>query len=119
MSSNRSRMFKTNESVAFSFIQVPRALISDELYKNILAEAKILYGLLLGRMYMSQGEDWVDKDGYVFVYYSIEEIMETFHCTKPTAVKIRTSLKDNNLIHMVAQGQGKPHKIYPVKFWEK
>jgi len=38
------------QSSTYSFIRVPTVLFTDDQYKYISAEAKVLYGLLLARM---------------------------------------------------------------------
>ena len=43
----------------FSFIRVPTVLFSDEQFKNMSAEAKVLYGILLKRMDLSAKNGWL------------------------------------------------------------
>ena len=42
------------QSSTYSFIRVPTVLFTDDQYKYVSAEAKILYGLLLARMDLCQ-----------------------------------------------------------------
>lgn len=41
------------ESEQFSFYRIPKVLFTEERFKAISAEAKVLYGLLLDRMSLS------------------------------------------------------------------
>ena len=54
------------ESEQFSFYRIPKMLFTNERFKTISAEAKILYGLLLDRMNLSAKNGWQDKDGKVY-----------------------------------------------------
>lgn len=58
--------FYGNQSDQFSFYRIPKALFTDEHFKTISAESKILYGILLDRMNLSQKNGWLDPDGRVF-----------------------------------------------------
>lgn len=47
----------------FAFYRIPKALFTDERFKSISAEAKILYGILLDRMSLSRKNGWLDEPG--------------------------------------------------------
>ena len=51
----------------FSFIRVPTLMFTDDQYKYLSAEAKVLYGLLLGRMDLSAKNGWIDDQGRVYI----------------------------------------------------
>lgn len=42
------------EAEQFSFIRVPKLLIKDKRFKGLSSDAKLLYGLMLDRMALSQ-----------------------------------------------------------------
>ena len=52
------------------FYRVPKLLFTNERYRNLSAESKLLYGLFLDRMGILRKNGWVDKDGRV-LYSSI------------------------------------------------
>ena len=56
------------ESEQFSFYRIPKMLFKDKQFKNVSAEAKILYGLMLDRMGLSQKNMWLDKITYYPIY---------------------------------------------------
>lgn len=60
----------------FAFYRIPKALFTDERFKSISAEAKILYGILLDRMSLSRKNGWLDEQGRVFIIFTLEEVME-------------------------------------------
>ena len=43
--------------------------------------------MLLKRTGMSFKNNWIDKDGRVFIYFTVEEIMRRRNISKPTAIK--------------------------------
>ena len=42
--------FYGDQAEQFSFYRIPKVLFTDERFRNISAEAKVLYGILLDRM---------------------------------------------------------------------
>ena len=68
--------FYEHESELFTFYRVPKVLFTEEPFKNMNCEVKLLYGLLLDKMGLSRKSGWFDKQGRAFVYYGISHIME-------------------------------------------
>lgn len=77
--------FYEHESELFTFYRVPKVLFTEEQFKNINCEAKLLYGLLLDKMGLSRKSGWFDKQGRAFVYYGINRIMEDLGCAHSKA----------------------------------
>ena len=101
----------------FSFIRVPTLLFTDDQYKYVSAEAKVLYGILLRRMDLSAKNGWVDEQGRVYIICTISEIMETLNCADNKATKLMNELEDKcGLIERKRQGLGKPNLIYVKNF---
>lgn len=107
------------QSECFSFYRVPKLLIKDRQFHPLSPLAKLLYGLLLDRMGLSLKNDWYDKNGRAFVYYTIREICEDFGYSHVTARKLLEELDTETgigLIERRRQGQGKPDRIYVMRF---
>lgn len=101
----------------FSFIRIPTVLFSEEAFKNVSPEAKILYGILLKRMDLSAKNGWFDEQGRVYIICTLEEIMETMNCRNQKAVKLMDELEEKvGLIERKRQGLGKPNLIYVKNF---
>ena len=101
----------------FSFIRIPTVLFSQEQFKNISPEAKVLYGILLKRMDLSAKNGWFDDQGRVYIICTLEEIMETLNCGNQKAVKLMDELEGKiGLIERKRQGLGKPNLIYVKNF---
>ncbi len=94
-----------------AFFKMPKALFSDE-YKNLSAEVKLLYGLMLDRMSLSAINGWCDKNGEVFIFYTIAETSENLGCGHDKATRLQRELVKNNLLCRKYQGKGKPAKLY-------
>ena len=67
-----NRYFKTSDAKNFAFYKVPKALF-EEKYKSISTDAKMLYGLLLDRMYLSVKNNWIVKE-------AISELADLVRC---------------------------------------
>lgn len=107
------------EAEQFAFYRIPRTLIKDERFKGLSSDAKILYGLMLDRMSLSMRNGWLDEYNRVYIYYTVEEVMEDLGCSRPTVAKIIAELdskKGIGLIEKKRQGQGKPDCIYVKNF---
>ncbi len=109
--------FGIDDSEQFAFYRVPKLMFKLERFKSISAEAKLLYGLCLDRMTISQKNGWVDKSGRVYIIYTIEEIMEALNCGNKKAIQLLTELETKaDLVLRKKQGLGKPNLIYVKKF---
>lgn len=104
----------------FAFYRIPKALFTDERFKSISAEAKILYGILLDRMSLSRKNGWLDEQGRVFIIFTLEEVMEAIGCADQKATKLLNELDSKaGLIERKRQGLGKPNLIYVKNFVDK
>ena len=109
--------FYGSESEQFSFYRIPKMLFKDKQFKNVSAEAKVLYGLMLDRMGLSQKNMWLDSENRVYIIYTIEDIIEDFGCARQKASKLLDELdKGCGLIERKRQGLGKPNIIYVKNF---
>ena len=99
---------------------LPKVLVTEDLYKNLSSDAKILYACLLERSSLSFKNDWIDEQGRVYIVFTVEEIMKMLNKSNKTAVKILNELDANTkgigLIERVRLGLGKPNIIY-VKYF--
>lgn len=113
------KYFYGNEAEAYTFYRIPKLLITDPAFKNLTSDAKILYGLMLDRMSLSAKNGWFDEEGRVYIYYSIEDVMESMNCSKNKGMKSLQELDSATgigLIERKKQGQGKPTIIYVKNF---
>lgn len=108
------------EAEQFSFYRIPKVLFTEEHFRSVSAEAKVLYGLLLDRMSLSCKNGWLDKEGRVYIIFTIEEVMTALGCADQKAGKLLHELESKcRLIERKRQGLGKPNLIYVKNFVEK
>ena len=101
----------------FSFYRVPKVLFTREQFKQLSAEAKILYGIMLDKLDLSVKNKWVDEKGRVYIIYTIEQIMADMNCADQKATKLLDELeKKYGLIERKRQGLGKPNLIFVKNF---
>ena len=97
----------------FSYVEVPKAMFTEPALKVISADAKLLYGLMLDRMHLSEKNGWLDANGRVYIYYTLDDAMEVLGCSKGKALKVFDELDEGvRLIRREKQGTGKPTVIY-------
>ena len=98
--------FYEHESELFTFYRVPKVLFTEEPFKSINCEAKLLYGLLLDKMGLSRKSGWFDQQGRAFVYYGINRIMEDLGCAHNKAEKLISELEQAGLLPGNGSGWG-------------
>ena len=108
--------FRGNECEQYLFYRVPQVLFTDDEFRYISSEAKLLYGFLLDRTALSAKNKWTDEDGKVYVYFTQDEAKEKLNIGTGKATKIFSELDEIGLIIRIRQGQGNPCKIYVMNF---
>ena len=103
------------EAEQFTFYRLPKALITDERFKGISNNAKLLYGLMLDRMSLSKRRGWLDDDNKVYIKYSLNNIEEDLNVSRKTAGAILKELEGTGLIDMIQQ-TGVANVIYVKNF---
>lgn len=94
-----------------SFFKMPKVLFSEK-FKNLSAEAKLLYGLMLDRTKLSAVNNWCDKNGEVFIFFTIAETSETLGCGHDKATRMQRELVNHKMLRREYQGKGKPTRLY-------
>ena len=111
--------FHARDSAQISYYRIPKLLFIHPYYHRISTDAKVLYGLLLDRMQLSLKNRWYNEDGRVYIYYTIQEIMDRMSCGNQKAVSMMKELDSESgigLIEKKRQGRGKPNAIYVKNF---
>ena len=101
-----------------NFYQLPKVIIGTKYYSTLQAEAKLLFMLCRDRMSLSldstrNGDTrFIDENGDIFIFYSIEELMNDLGCGRAKVIKLKKELIKFNLIDEVRQGLNKANRIY-------
>ena len=73
----------------------------------------LMYMLLWDRRGLSEKNNWYDKDGKVYVYFTNEQFMETLGTkSNKTIVEAKKELHKIGLLEEVQQGINKPNRLY-------
>ena len=107
------------EAEQFSFFRIPKLLFTDEAFKDLSSDAKVLYGILLDRMSLSMKNNWIDEENKVYIIFTIEEIANIMCCATQKATKILQELDDKKGIGLVEKKRlrlGKPNILYVKNF---
>ena len=110
------RYYYKHEADQFSFIRIPKAMMTEELFASLSIQVKILYGLLLDRVGTARKNQWVDDENKVYVIYPIQEIMEDMNSSKSKAIKSLSELEDMGLVEKKQRGLGLPSLLYVKSF---
>lgn len=100
------------------FYQLPKMMIKAKYYRKLRAEAKLMFALFRDRISISvtnvkQGDmRFVDETGDIFIYYSIEELVEDLGWGRDKIMNLKKDLIKYGLIDEVRQGATKANRIY-------
>lgn len=107
----------TVKSPAASYIPLPRFLLQDEQLRDISNDAKVLYALLLDRASVSRQNGYIEPDGTIRLYFTLEQAQKKLYRSRQCATRIFRELEYSGLIVRRKQGLGKPAIItlnYPA-----
>lgn len=114
--------FNGMEAEQYSFYRIPKILFTEECFRQLSCEAKVLYGLLLDRMGLSIKNQWMDEKNRVYIIFTVEDIMELLNCGKQKAIRCLAELDTEKGIGLVEKkrlGLGKPNVIFVKNFMQK
>ena len=96
----------------YSFIQIPKILMTDKVFSDMSNWVKITYGFLLDRMQLSVKNNWIDDKGLVYVIYPLEEIRKDMGVSKKQVLEYLSELENAGLLERKPQGPGIPDMMY-------
>lgn len=96
-----------NGTAVPAYLPLPRFLVSMDLSND----AKILYALLFDRAGISRENGYIEPDGRIRLYFTLEEAKEKLHRSRQVATRAFQELERNNLIVRRKQGLGRPAVI--------
>lgn len=108
--------YEKDQADQYSFIRIPKAMMTEDVFAPLSVEAKILYGLLLDKMSESIKNQWLDEENKAYVIYQITDIMEDMNISKKKAMASLNDLVKVGLVEKRLQGLGKPSLLYVKKF---
>ena len=105
-----------SQAEQFSFIRIPRAMLTDEAFASLSLQAKVLFSVFLDRMSISMRNGWFDEKNRVFIIYQISEIQEDLGFSKRKAMDYLAELEKFGLIEKKKRGFGLPNVLYIKNF---
>lgn len=110
------RYYYGKNADGYTFIRIPKLLVTDELFSSVTIQAKILYGLLLDRMGLSVKYKWIDEKNRVYVIYPLREIQEDLGISRKKAKEYLKELECAGLLERQHRGFGLPCLLYIKNF---
>ena len=108
--------YEKDQADQYSFIRIPKARMTEDVFAPLSVEAKILYGLLLDKMSASVKNQWLDEENKAYVIYQITDIMEDMNISKKKAIASLKELEEVGLVEKKLKGLGQPSLLYVKKF---
>ena len=102
---------KINEVKNNTFYQLPQWLFDLE-YKDMSLRAKVVYALIFDRRSLSLENNWYDKNGDVYMYFTNQQMMDKLNCSEKTIISSKKELEKYGLIREVRQGVNRPNRLY-------
>ena len=101
----------TAQSPAASYVPLPRFLLQDEALRGISNDAKVLYALLLDRASISRQNGYIEPDGTIRLYFTVQQAQERLHRSRQSVTRIFRELELCGLINRRKHGLGRPAVI--------
>jgi len=109
------RFYTLKEEVTLRFYQTPKALFKNPKYKGLSLGPKLMYSILRDRLDISIKNNWKDEKGYIYLIFSVKELMNLLEMSNKIIIKYKKRLAKYGLIFEKRLGQGKANRIYILK----
>ena len=108
--------FYENEVAEYSYINIPRVLMTKNRYKDLSSDAKVVFGILLDRLDLAVKYGWIDGDGQAYIIYLQEELQRDMNMSKRRVIETLQELEQIGLIERIQRGARQADVIYLKKF---
>lgn len=112
---NEFKFINQKEIYQYKFYMIPKELFVNKRYTSLSPAAILLYGILLDRLTLSIKNNWIDKNGNVYLIFTRKEIQRLLHISDKTCTKVFRELVDAKLLLEKSQGKSKPKLLYPAQ----
>ena len=82
-----------------NYIKIPRKLFTDEKYKDLSLDAKVIYAFMLCRFNLSEFKGWKDKNAKTYFIYTSESLSQLVGKSVRIVSRYLGELKKANLIY--------------------
>lgn len=94
------------------FFRLPKALFYDTKYKDMMLESKNAYALIKDRFELSLQNEWIDKNGDVYLIFKNQDLQELLQVGEKKVIAIKKELNKFGLLEEERQGLNKPNRLY-------
>ena len=103
------------------YFKIPYRLIEDDYFSDLDPLAVMVYGILTDRISFSRKnkQHFTDKDGYLYVVATNEEIGKWIKKSEPVVIKLKRQLIEHGLLKEKRQGVRLANLLYPQKIRTK
>ncbi|QXC54914.1 replication initiator protein A [Leuconostoc mesenteroides] len=99
---------ETNER----FYKIPKALFENEFYADMKLETKMAYAILHDRFLLSIKNNWIDKNGDVYLIYKNSDLQTILSVGEKKVISLKKEPADFGLLEEERQGLNKPNRLY-------
>ena len=110
------RFIRKEEADKYSFIRIPKILMTGDTFSNLSSPSKIMYGMMIDKMGSSLKNKWLDEEGRVYIVYPVTEIQADMNLSKRKTLDCLSELEAIGLIEKRRRGGGLPSIIYVKNF---
>lgn len=97
------------EAEQFFFYRIPKVLFTERNGSEAFPQKPRCSTVCLDRMSLSCKNGWLDKEGRVYIIFTIEEVMTALGCADQKAGKLLHELESKCRSSSAAAGQAQPH----------
>ena len=108
--------YYSGEGEQYVFYRIPKALFTNEEYRSVSTDARVLYGLMLDRLALSERNGWCDEEGRLYIYFTLEDVEQLLFVSHGKAITLMRELEKAELIQKKRQGLGRPNRLYLGRF---
>ena len=104
--------FYSNQADMYSFIYIPKFLMTERIFSGIQNTSKIIYGFLMDRMKMSVKNQWIDDKGRVYLIYPMNELENDAGMSRKRIMECLQELKEAGLLEQDVDRPGHSGIMY-------
>ena len=98
--------FYGQQADMYSFIYIPKFLMTERIFSGIQNTSKIIYGFLMDRMKMSVKNQWIDDKGRVYLIYPMNELENDAGMSRKRIMECLQELKEAGLLEQDGGNSG-------------
>ena len=107
--------FTLQEQYGMKYYQMPKVFFTNEKYKKLSNDAKILYALLHDRLQVSIKNKWIDSTNSLYFIFTNQKLSEILNVSPRKITTIKKELMDTNLLVQKQKSFNAPFHLYLMK----